>query len=239
MLSFWAIPLRFHSVIRVTGREFVSIVLSHYDLFFFDCDGLLIDSEKVHYEAFLSAFAFFGLPYDLDYLEHRRLVGKDLEALKAYLVSRVPEVNEFWDDLYLKKHHTYIDLVAKDCIDLMPGVPEVLACLKRLDKKAVVVTNASRPIARKLMQRYPCLSEMDWVTRELYSRPKPAPDAYMYAYDRFYCKGMRVIGFEDSVKGLSALSKITAVAVFVNAVDDIELPVNAIHIASLKELVLE
>ncbi|SGA30661.1 HAD-superfamily hydrolase [Chlamydia abortus] len=55
------------------------------------------------------------------------------------------------------------------------------------------------------------------MTREDYDRPKPYPDSYQYAYQAFVQEGEKVVGFEDSVKGLRALAGIPATLVAVNA----------------------
>jgi beta-phosphoglucomutase-like phosphatase (HAD superfamily) len=44
-----------------------------------------------------------------------------------------------------------------------------------------------------------------WITREQYTHPKPAPDAYLKAVELLADPGDRIIGFEDTMKGVKAL----------------------------------
>lgn len=214
----------------------MSLELSNYDLFLFDCDGLLVDSERMHYDSFMEAFSFFNIPVSLDYVSYCQLVGHNLDSLKQFALGGDPF--GVWGELYAYKNQRYIGRLRENRIELMPGVREVLVALAKLNKKSVVVTNGTRAMIPGIIQRHDCLRMIeDWVTRECYENPKPAPDAYVYAYNKFFYPGIRVIGFEDSEKGLRSLTGIPAQAVLVNPTEpSLKLPENVVYLHSLEEL---
>ncbi len=52
-----------------------------------------------------------------------------------------------------------------------------------------------------------------WVTRENYYLTKPDPECYLKAIELYGKKGDRVIGFEDSSRGVQALRQTPVIAV--------------------------
>jgi HAD superfamily hydrolase (TIGR01509 family) len=88
----------------------------------------------------------------------------------------------------------------------MPGVAEVLEALAEKGKKRAVVTNSPKEQIDVIKEKLPLLKTIPlWITREDYREAKPAPDGYLKAMGELMIPGDRVIGFEDTIKGLQAL----------------------------------
>lgn len=73
-------------------------------------------------------------------------------------------------------------------------------------KKRAVATNSTQAQVAGIRKHVPALDAIPtWITRECYNRPKPAPDAYLAAYQAIASPGERAIGFEDSMRGIESL----------------------------------
>ena len=69
-----------------------------------------------------------------------------------------------------------------------------------------VVTNSNLAMINSIRARIPVFGSIQhWITREDYEKPKPDPECYLKAIALYGKKGDRIIGFEDSVRGLTSL----------------------------------
>lgn len=99
----------------------------------------------------------------------------------------------------------------------MPGAKDLIERISAEGKISVLVTNSSGHFVDKVTKDHPVLRKLSFrVVREDYSNPKPHPDSYILAYSRYVSSNDRVVGFEDSIKGVQALSYIDADIVCVN-----------------------
>ncbi len=178
-----------------------------FSCFCFDFDGLLVDTEPLHYEAFSKATAMWGLAWDWDfdtYLRHAH--SQSSGALRA-LEKEFPQiVGEEGMLLVKRKQAIYEELLQEKPPRLMPGVHAFLDRLEQEGRLRCVVTNSVRSHVELVKKAYPILQSIPlWITREEYLRPKPAPDGYQKALAQLGCVPNSAIGFEDSVKGVQAL----------------------------------
>ena len=98
----------------------------------------------------------------------------------------------------------------------MPGVEAFLKELTIVRAKRCVAAHSSREQVASIKNALPILETIPmWVTREDYEDPKPAPDAYLKAMELLFDPGDRVVGFEDSLRGLQALQSAGAMPVLI------------------------
>lgn len=118
--------------------------------------------------------------------------------------------------LYREKKACYAQILEEQGVELMPGVEALLTQLAERGVKRAVVTHSSAAQVALLRARHPILHSLPvWITREDYDHPKPAPDCYQRALARLAGEKDRIIGFEDSPRGLRALLGTTAEGVLV------------------------
>lgn len=180
--------------------------IDNFDLFLFDFDGLLVDTESLHFEAYRQTCADCGLDLAWDMREYGKAAYFHASGLKEALTAQFPAaLNESnWPDFYAKKQRRFIELVQD--VELMPGAGELLVRLKEAGKERVVVTHSTRHMVNTVRRRLPELEAIEhWLVREDYKNPKPAPDGYLLAIEKYGKEGDRVIGFEDTPKGFKAL----------------------------------
>ncbi|SPN73701.1 Phosphatase YniC,2-deoxyglucose-6-phosphatase,HAD hydrolase, family IA, variant 3,haloacid dehalogenase-like hydrolase [Chlamydia serpentis] len=192
--------------------------VNDYEVFFFDLDGLLVDTEPCFYRAFLQACGEFSIDVHWDFFNYYSHTTLGIEIFSKKFIEQYPEAQAYIKQILKRRWEIYQASLQNIVPPLMPGVDAFIELLLSLDKKFGVVTNSPREATSPLCKTYPILNKfLFWVTRENYLRPKPYGDSYRYAYQTFASEGEKVIGFEDSVKGLRALSSIPATLVCINS----------------------
>lgn len=183
--------------------------IQKYDLFLFDFDGLLVNTEELHFAAYREMCRRRG--YDLKWTlsQFFQAAHFDSAGLKKAIYQEFPALFEQeprWEVLYAEKKQSYEQLLEKGDLTLMPGVEEVLIALEKAGKKRCVVTNSAKVQIDLIKQKIPVLNTIPhWFTRENYKEPKPHPECYLMAMKQLGQPNDRVIGFEDSTRGLTAL----------------------------------
>lgn len=187
-----------------------------FQLFLFDFDGLLVNTEGLHFQAYLETAARFGDPIDWPFSRFCELAHLDGKALKQAIIADHPALEANWSSFYEEKKKNYQELIGGKKVELMPGVESLLRALEKAAIRRSVVTNSPRIQIEIIRSQLPILQTIPhWVTREDYEKAKPAPDSYQCAIERYGEKGDRIIGFEDSVRGIRALLGTSALPILI------------------------
>ena len=180
------------------------ISIGEYELFLFDFDGLLVNTEELHKAAYDEMLKRRGFALAWDFAQYATVAHKSTEAFSSAVYAALPKLQEDepdWNVLREEKVAIYGGMIEKK-VALMPGVKEFLEAIE--GKRKVVVTNSPGNQAMKIQKKIPELAAIDaWVTREDYKNAKPAPDGYLHALSLF--PGKKAIAFEDTEKGLRAI----------------------------------
>jgi HAD superfamily hydrolase (TIGR01509 family) len=181
--------------------------IHNYDLFLFDFDGLLVNTEELHFAAYRELCQGKGFELDWNLNRFFQAAHFDATGLQRALYEKFPDLQQYgWDILYAEKKKIYQGLLEKGEVALMPGVEELLRALEKSGKKRCVVTNSAKVQIDLIKEQIEVLQTIPyWFTRETYALPKPHPDGYLKALEKLKEPGDRVIGFEDSVRGLKSL----------------------------------
>lgn len=181
----------------------------HYQLFLFDFDGLLVNTEELHYQAYLNMCAGRGFKLNWSFFRFSEAAHHSATALREQIYAEIPALYELepdWSILYAEKKKAFLDLVQGGAAHLMAGVGDLLLELHRADINRCVVTHSAIALIQAIREQNPILDTIPhWITREDYSNPKPDSECYHTAINRLAKEGDRIIGFEDSPKGLNAL----------------------------------
>lgn len=213
-----------------------------YQLFLFDFDGLLVNTEHLHFEAYKQMLAARGCVIDWNFSQFCQLAHLNSEALKQAIYQKFPDLDPSWGVLYEEKKQIYYLLISKGSITLMPGVEKLLLQLQNKKIRSCVVTNSLHEQISLIRSQIPALQTIaHWITREDYERAKPHPECYLRAIELYGQKGDKIIGFEDSIRGLTALMQTPAQPVLVCSKDhpllDSSLPTNVLHFSSMDEVI--
>ena len=193
-------------------------ILDKYDLFIFDLDDTLVATEKYHYKAWINVLknkidVNFSITFDF-FCE--KFHSKDPESIKKYLMN---ELNlENFEDLINEKKNIYLSLLEenREFLRLMEGVEDFLNLIINNNKKFVIVSNSFKSNIDFFITKFPILgySSKNYF-REMFQYKKPNPECYLKVVSDFPNKKM--IGFEDSITGIEALTKVKNITpIFIN-----------------------
>ncbi|NNM44103.1 MAG: HAD family phosphatase [Chlamydiae bacterium] len=183
--------------------------IDKYQVFLFDFDGLLVNTEYLHFEAYRRMTAERGHHLTWDYDRFVGIAHLSSSGLKDTIYDELPALyaeEPNWSVLYQEKKTSYEKLLQEGTLELLPGVKEVLEALQKTNKKRAVVTNSTKAQTEAIKKALPILQTIPmWITREDYKNPKPHPECYKIAVEKLAQSGDMVVGFEDSTRGIKAL----------------------------------
>ena len=182
----------------------------------FDCDGVLIDSEKISMDVDIALLAQNGI--DLSEAEmHHRFVGTTFEAMVMELESEYKR--SLPPDLSARKDGMMLDLYRRD----LKPVRGVIPMLNKLKLPKSIGTNGPRARAVEALRMTglePFFGDR-LTTYEDVQNGKPAPDIYLLATKRAGFKPAHCLVVEDSVTGAtSALAAGCSVVGFTGVAHD-------------------
>jgi beta-phosphoglucomutase len=176
--------------------------MTPYEAILFDFDGVLIDSEPVHFGCWADVLQPLGIQFDWD-LYQKHCIGLDDRKLLNFLchLKNPPlSLDHIWVTQYPSKQQMFV----KKMTSSPPFPATVVELLKSLsDYKLSVVTSSGRsevePVLeaggiRPLFQAVVCAEDV--------TRHKPAPDPYLLAAKLLDIKSAVVV--EDSDAGLQS-----------------------------------
>ncbi|MCP5469103.1 MAG: HAD family phosphatase [Chlamydiales bacterium] len=190
--------------------------LQEYQLVLFDFDGVLVDTEALHFEAYKQMCAKRGISLKWDEHEYAQFALYSAYGLRKALVAEYPQLREVkWETLYQEKKEAYHELISKH-VELMPGVQPLLEELA--GRQMCVVTHSPRAQIERIREMHPILQTIPrWITREDYEEPKPSSECYLKAIE-LHEPVEKIVGFEDSPRGLTALLGTRAKGILVTSV---------------------
>jgi beta-phosphoglucomutase len=199
-----------------------------YQLFLFDLDGLLVNTEEIHYLAYQRMCASHGFKLDWDFNRYCQAAHYHQEGLRDQIYTEFPALKAkepSWNILYEQKKQAMVDLYSEGAIHMMPGAQKLLEMLNKSKIKRCVVTHSSDDLVKAIRKQNPILDTIPvWFTRENYTHPKPHPECYLNAIEKLAAKNDQVIGFEDTPRGLKALMGTRAQPVLISQIPYPEIP---------------
>ncbi len=171
----------------------------------FDMDGVLLDTEKLHYDLFPDFFKSKGYAYQND------LFDKMLGCNFAHICQTLRDTygQDFPSEQFLDDFHVLLMKIAKtDGLPVKEGVYECLASLHERGIKTALATSTSRLVVDLYMSKLPTLHQgLDVIVcGDEIAHSKPAPDIYLKAADKLGLSCAECIGVEDSLNGLKSLT---------------------------------
>ncbi|TMA38280.1 MAG: HAD family phosphatase [Deltaproteobacteria bacterium] len=202
----------------------------------FDLDGVLTDTERLHWTAYRRVLLDFGV--DMDIEEYRRwFIARGIGPEYTCKTYRLPVAP---DELRALKAPVYRTLL-EEGVRPMPGAREALARLAPSHRLALA-TNTARVEVDLILGQLGLASFLrPTITREDYVRAKPAPDAYLAAVAALGLAAAECAVVEDTERGAAAAlaAGIPVVAVPNDLTFDNDFTGCACRLASLDELTAE
>jgi HAD superfamily hydrolase (TIGR01509 family) len=202
--------------------------IHQFKLFLFDFDGLLVNTEELHFLAYKRMLSKYGCDLDWTFDRYCQTAHYSADILKNELYekfSKLYELQPSWDVLYAEKKEHILTLLKEGHATLMPGVHELLTALHEAKINTVVVTHSPIELIEAARSNNPILNTINhWVTRHDYTHPKPHSECYLKAISLYGKDEDAIIGFEDTPRGLTALLGTRALPVLVCKANYPEIP---------------
>lgn len=179
--------------------------IDDYDVFIFDFDGTIMDTEGFHYKSYLRALQSLDPKITLNQDDFFRLVH-DIDKTEFHKLLKKHEIFDDYDKLYQLKGEYYKENIIKNYINYIGNIDKFLTKLKKKGKKIIMVTNSSINSINLFKSVYPIMNLFDEIyTKEDFKEKKPNPECYLKIQELY--KDCKMIGFEDSNAGMHALSQ--------------------------------
>jgi HAD superfamily hydrolase (TIGR01509 family) len=169
------------------------------DLVIFDCDGVLIDSEKLVSRAHAEMLARCGYTITAEALQERFCGVSDAEMLARIARERGRALPVTYAEEVAAR-------IARDYRASLAPIPGVRAALARLTLP-VCVASSSLPAQLRLGLEVAGLLEFfepHLFSATMVAHGKPAPDLFLYAAARMGAAPRRCLVVEDSMAGVTA-----------------------------------
>lgn len=191
----------------------------NFQLFLFDFDGLLVNTEEIHFMAYKRMLSNRGFKLSWSFDQYCNIAHYSSDGLQIKIYEDFPKLKEIepvWKVLYSEKKQAVIDLINEGLVQLMPGSESLLNALSAANINRCVVTHSPDELISAVRKQNPILNTIpNWLTREHYKEPKPNPECYLKAIEKLAKPGDKIVGFEDTPRGLMALMGTKAKSILV------------------------
>jgi HAD superfamily hydrolase (TIGR01509 family) len=168
------------------------------DAIVFDCDGVLVDSERLLVTVHQHVFKDLGWSASTEEIAER-FVGKSGPHFQAAVRAVLGELPDDWRDPY---NHLYERALREE----LKPIDGVAAALQALHLPKAVASNSKRSRVMQSLTTTRLLHHFDGriVGADDVGQPKPAPDVYLRAAGLLGVRPSRCIAVEDSPTGVAA-----------------------------------
>lgn len=173
-----------------------------YQAVIFDFDGVLVDSEPIHYQCWQEILARHGATLDWETYE-AHCIGVSDRAMLQMLCDKVAtplDFDKLWADYPRKKELFRSRMMHADAV-----AAEVRKLIEDLvpNYKLAVVTSSGRREVEPILENASILGKLDTVVYgDDVQNLKPAPDPYLLAVERLGVT--RALAIEDSQAGIAS-----------------------------------
>jgi len=168
----------------------------------FDLDGVIIDSEPIHFE--IERQLFRDLDIDVPMEEHHGYVGTS--SLNMWeMIVRKHEVLVDPGELTKRNSEIYLKYLNESELKPVAGVAELVEELYGNNLKLVVASSSSREVIETVLNRFRIMDFfMAVISGTELSNSKPHPDIFLKAAGLAGTEARRCVVIEDSENGVRA-----------------------------------
>lgn len=170
--------------------------------FIFDMDGVIIDSEPIHFEVDIQTMSYLGHSISKEALE--KYVGMTNQAMwksirqEYNLLQAIEEIIEYQ---IANKISTLHELE----IEPIEGIKELIINLKEYDIPVAIASSSPRVFIEEVLSKFGMENDFDCVVSgEEVPQGKPAPDVYIEVARQLGVDVRHCMVLEDSGNGIIA-----------------------------------
>jgi HAD superfamily hydrolase (TIGR01509 family) len=171
--------------------------MRNFDLVIFDCDGILIDSERLTVRTEVAILSDLGWPLSESEIV-ARFVGRSASYMHGEVEAHLGRPID-WETEFESQYRQVFEQ------ELTP-VPGILDVLKQIDIATCVASSGGHEKMHFTLGLTGLLAYFDGRIFSADDVPhgKPAPDLFLYAAQQMNCAPSRCVVIEDSVAGVTA-----------------------------------
>lgn len=174
--------------------------VTEFPVILFDMDGVLVQSEPLHFEADAVVMARYGVT--LDPKSMHEFFGASENETFSTLVDRY-SLNQSPESLIEEKEAVLLEMLENNLV-VFPKATEILTRLQPV-KRLALVTSTRRPVVDWTLEV--CGWEdifSSVITANDVSRHKPDPMPYQVALTKMACQPEEAMVIEDTPRGIEA-----------------------------------
>ncbi|WP_197035222.1 HAD family hydrolase [Oceanivirga salmonicida] len=187
--------------------------LKDTDLFIFDMDGVLVDTERIFMENMVILSKKEG--YNIAQEDLLNIIGQSNKNADKYMKSIYGENFDFIK-LAFEIDKLFILKAKQSLIPLKLGVIEILDFLKKENKKIALASSSNFEKIKAILENTDIYNYFDYIiSGESLKESKPNPEIFSKVLDYFNVKADKSVVFEDSLNGLKASKSLGSFTVFI------------------------
>ncbi len=172
----------------------------------FDLDGVLVTTDRYHYQAWKELADELGIPFDEERNHALRGVSREESLRRIYGNRPLPSPDVFAAQCD-KKNKRYRELISQMTpADVLPGALELLKALRAAGIKTAIASASKN--AATVLERTGLAPYLDAISDGTnISANKPDPQVFYIAAARLRCLPWNCIGVEDAESGIESVRR--------------------------------
>lgn len=170
---------------------------------FFDMDGVIINSEPMHFAVWKQVFAEYGL--DVEYDVYKGCIGSNANFLLKLIYDGYGKDLREDEEIHKRFAEVKSAYMKEHGLPEIPGVKEAVRSLKEKGYRMAVVSSSPQEYIEQAIKRVEledCFEKL--LSGDKIKNPKPAPDVYLMAAEAFGVTPEECAVVEDSHNGSKA-----------------------------------
>lgn len=167
----------------------------------FDFDGVLVDSERYHFETYSAVFKKYG--HVIDETEYYKYwtslgLGPKGEVERHHLAIDPQRIRD-------EKRPIFSEYCRNGTIRFFPEAREVVLRLVHAGKTLTIASGTTRPDIEAILRNEDLADAFAAIVgSDMIAAPKPAPDIFLHAIKMADASPDEALVFEDAEKGIGA-----------------------------------
>jgi HAD superfamily hydrolase (TIGR01509 family) len=163
-----------------------------------DLDGVLVDTQELHYRSFEESLIKFNLPFPRE--NYAALFGKNNAGVIASVLGKTP-TPELVDKITAEKEKWFLAHL-KEYASLFPGVLDWLSGLRTMSIKQAIASSAPYLTIDPLIDQFNIRNYFDKIVSGYYLPSKPDPAVYLEAARQLEVDPKHCLVIEDAIVGV-------------------------------------
>ena len=194
---FIGIQLSSEFVFNLGTPEQLNEYIKNTYAFLFDLDGTIVLTDKIYYDVWKNILSEYDIELTSELFNNHISGNNDAYVIDTLLINK----NINMEELSKKKDEQFLTNI--NSIQLIDGVDIFLKNIKKCGHKLSLVTNCNRFVAENIVNHLKLNNIFDFlIIGNECKQPKPYPDPYIEAINKFNIANNKTIIFEDSKSGL-------------------------------------